>query len=223
MSTTATTIIAECAKDLLDVTKAKAVAYTHWSEAEWLTYLNDAEKEIVGLKHDAYIVDESVVLVAGIKQSIPSGGIQLIKVTCNMGVSPGTTPGAAITLVGRDILDAISPSWATETAAATVVLYMYDIKNPLNFYVSPPQPSSGFGYVAMAYAKVPTKLASTATAINLGDEYIPALKALMKSYAYAKDSDSSPDSATMSINWYKKAMAALGQMEQIEAADDPNK
>ena len=107
-----------------------------WTEAEHLKSINDGMKEICVIKPDAYVTTASVVLVAGVTQSLPAGGFQLIEITHNMGVSPGTTPGKAIRLIDRKVLDAIKPNWRAATASATIDYYIYNEEIPLSFSVS---------------------------------------------------------------------------------------
>jgi len=216
MSVTATTIIANVDVDLKDVDSSGAAAYQQFLEADLLDYLNAAEGAIVMLKPDASVTTASSTLAAGTKQSLPTGGILLMDIYRNMGVSPGTTPGTTIVRVDIKVKNAIDPAWHTATAAAVVQEYMYDSNNPKVFWVSPPQPSSGFGYVEMAYSKIPTKIASTATAINLDDIYEEPIRAYMMHRALAKLADQSPQAAQRSAEWLNVFLRLMGQKESAK-------
>ena len=191
-----------------------------WSADEHLQAINDGTKEIVAIKPDAYIKTESVVLELGVNQSIPSGGIQLIDISHNMGTTPGTAPGAGIRLIDRKVMDSIDPDWRSATAAATVDYYMYDLRNPLNFQVSPPQPSSGFGYINMIYSNTPIEIAIGAT-ILIADIYRTALFYYGMSRAHLKTSEVA-DSANKAAAYYNAFLNVLGVRQQAESVDDPN-
>ena len=62
-----------------------------WPEAELLRYINDAQREIVNFRPDSSATTANVQLVTGTKQTLPSGGLRLIKLTRNM---DGTSGGA---------------------------------------------------------------------------------------------------------------------------------
>jgi hypothetical protein len=213
-STTAQNII-DGAEEILQDT-----ANDRWEEAELLQAVNNGTKEICIVKPDAYITNDSVVLVAGVVQSVPSSATGLTEISRNMGVSPGETPGKAIRLIDRDIMDALNPNWASATASAVVEYYMYDKRNPLKFFVSPPQPSSGFGYVQMAYPATPAEIAIDA-AILISDIYRGVLLDYVLYRAYLKDSDVAQN-AQRALAHYQAFQNALGVKKKAETEEDPN-
>ena len=213
--TTAQVIINE-AEDILQDT-----SNDHWTEAEHLQAVNNGMKEICIIKPDAYVVTESVVLVAGVTQTLPTGGFQLMEITHNMGVSPGTTPGKVIRLIERKTLDNIDPNWRSATASAIVDYYCHDERIPLKFMVSPPQPSSGQGYVEMSCAKAPTEIVVGAV-ILIPDIYRGVLLDYLLYRAYSKDSDSLP-SAQRAIAHYTAFQNALGIRQAVEEREDPHR
>ena len=180
--TTAQNIIDD-AEDILQDT-----SNVRWSATEHLAAVNAGSKEICIVKPDAYVVSGTVTLAAKVVQSLPTGGFQLQEITCNMGVTPGATPGKAIQLIDREIMDAMNPNWRTATAAAVVDYYMYDERFPLNFLVSPPQPASGFGFVQMFYCKAPTEIVIGAV-ILVPDIYRSVLLDYVLYKAFSKDAD----------------------------------
>jgi hypothetical protein len=211
--TTAQVIIDDAEEKLIDTSNDR------WDEAEHLLALNNGMKEICIVKPDAYVVTESVVLVAGVTQSLPTGGFQLMEITHNMGVSPGTTPGKVIRLIERKILDAMDPNWRSATASAVVDYYLYDERIPLSFSVSPKQPASGFGYVEMSCAKAPTEIAIDAV-ILVPDIYRNALFYYVLSQAYLKDIDFVP-SANKATAYYQAFLNILGIRQKVEEIEDP--
>jgi hypothetical protein len=191
----------------------------HWTAAEHLVAVNNGSKEICIFKPDAYVVSEAVILAAGTVQSLPSGGFQLQNITHNMGTN-GTTPGQAIKLVEQHTLDMMNKSWRTESSSATVDYYMYDERVPLKFHVSPPQPSSSFGYVWMSYCKAPAEILVAAT-ILVPDIYRGALTDYVLYCAYKKDMDQD-NNMQRATAYYQAFLNAIGERHNIEKVEDPN-
>jgi len=191
-----------------------------WSEAEHLKAINDGMKEISTFKPDVYIASGAVTLAAGVEQTLPDGGFQLQEITCNMGTTPGTTPGKVIRLVERKKWDAMNPNWRSATASAVVDCYIYNERIPLQFLVSPPQPSSGFGFVEMSYCKTPTEIAIDAV-ILVPDIYRTALFYYGLSRAYLKESGG-VTSANKVTTYYNAFLNAIGERQNTEIKEDPN-
>lgn len=193
---------------------------TRWGESELLGWHNDGQREIVVYKPDACVTNDAVQLSAGIKQSLPSGGIILIDIPRNMGTD-GSTPGRSVTLVDKAILDAVNPDWPSATASATVKHYMHDPRDPLNFYVYPPQPDSNQGYVEEVYTDTPDDCATTGDTISVADIYANALINYILFRAYAKDADYDANDERVRSAW-GAFLNSLGVQEQKEAQINPN-
>jgi len=221
------TIIDKAELILLDTTNVR------WTEAELLGWLNDAQREVTLLKPDTNVTTAEYPLIAGTKQTIPDGtssyqnsdsatldaGIVLIGVKRNMGTN-GTTPGRAITIIDMRIMDTNNPDWHSDTEAAETIHYMFDIKNPKVFYVTPPQPASAFGYVEVAYSSIPADLAAASSAITLDDIYSNVLLDYVLYRAYQKDADYAKDNARVQ-GYYSSFMGALGFVDKKELAEAP--
>jgi len=126
-----------------------------WAQETLLDWANQGERDIVSLVPQANPVIESVQLSAGVKQTLPTGGIAFINVLRNMGTD-GETPGRAITLTSLQALAVFAPNWSSETEVASIYNAMPDLKDPTTYHVSPP--SDGTGYVELEYAKTPTPI-----------------------------------------------------------------
>ncbi len=185
-----------------------------WTEAFHLANLNEAQKQIVVLKPDTYVVRGSVLLVTGSKQALAAGEIALIEISRNMGTD-GLTAGNAITLVDKAVMDAVLPSWMTVTTAGAILHYMYDIKDPKVFYIYPGRPASPAWYVEMARSSTPADIA-IGTAITLDDAYETAIQYWMLYKAYLiKRKD-------IASGFYAQFKEALGIRDQREETDNPN-
>lgn len=128
-----------------------------WSEETLLDWANQGERKIVSLVPQANPVIESVVLASAAKQSLPSGGIAFINVIRNMGTTPGTTPGRAVTLTTIIALAAFAPDWNTDTQVTAIYNAMPDPLDPTTWYSYPP--SDGTGYVELEYGDTPDVIA----------------------------------------------------------------
>lgn len=193
-------------------------AGTRWTTAELLGWLNEGQRVVVTEKPDAYVKTEAMRLGAGVKQTIPETGTVLQSVTRNMGAG-GTSPGRSIQLVDRALMDAAVPDWAADTASATVQSYMFDDRNPRIFFVHPPQPQAGQGYVEIVYTAAPTDIAAT-DPIALGDAYEAALVNYVVYRAYAKDMDMGPNTQRATLA-YQIFTQSLGTMQAQETSAEP--
>ena len=189
-----------------------------WPLAEGLNWINEGQREIVLLKPDAYSLTESLIMVAGTKQSLPAAGTMLLDATRNMGAD-GTTVGNVIRLVDRRILDDGQADWHTQAAAASVKHWVYDPEtNPRVFYIFPR--SDGTNYIEICYAKAPGEIAAVGNAITLDDIYSPALLNYFLYRAYAKDADYASN-AQRSQQARNDFLQILGRMDLMEGAKNP--
>jgi hypothetical protein len=186
---------------------------------ELLGWLNDGQREVVILKPNSHVKNLAVRMTAGTKQSLPADGVQLIDVVRNMGTD-GNTPGRAIRIVMREILDAQVPNWHIATAAAEAKHYVYSLLDPKNFYVYPPQPSANQGYVEMVYGAAPAD-ATLNGPITLDDIYQNVLVDYILYRAYSKDTEYAADQnrAATHQNAY---IAALTGKAKVEVGANPN-
>jgi len=191
-----------------------------FAAADLFTFLKTCQRKIASIKPDASVTNASVQLATGTKQSIPTGGIQLINVTRNMGTD-GSTAGEAIQFCDLATMNDLNPDWNTDTASATVQNYIFDSKNPKSFYVYPPQPGSDQGYVEEVYAVTPADPASIAAAITLDDIYEPALLHMLLHMVYSIDAAQSPYASQQSQYHWNMAVTLLDRKDLKEQTDAP--
>lgn len=191
-----------------------------WSDSELLQWLNDGQREVVLYKPDAKAENTTLKLVSGTKQSIPSDGLSLIKVTRNMG-SAGSTPGKAVLLVDSAILNSQIPDWHTATASNVALHYCYDDRDPKTFYVYPPQPVTTH-YVELVYSTIPANLSSTSSTIDVDDIYGNALVDYVLYRAFSKDADFAGNGNRVMAHFQAFMAAVGGKRDEIEMRDDPN-
>ena len=165
-----------------------------WPEAELLRYINDAQREIVNFKPEASATHANVTLTTGTEQTLPSGGLRLIKVTRNVSDATVSATGKrAIRIVDVDILDSQEPDWHDPTvtgdaAHGTVIKhYAFDPDDPKKFYVYPGV--SGDAYIEIVYSGTPTDLSATSDTISVDDIYGNAIVDFVLYKAYLKDAE----------------------------------
>lgn len=181
MSITAATIILRARSQLVDTASEQ-----RWSDTELLRYLTDAQRTIVAMDASATATLATMRLQAGTRQTLPADGNSVLDVIRNMGTL-GTTPGRAIRVVSRDILDSQKPDWHSATQKTEVVNYVFDPADEKAFYVWPP--SNGLGYVQINYSVKPTELTELTDVLEVDDLYVTALTDYVMYRAHQKDSD----------------------------------
>lgn len=161
--------------------------YIRWTAPELLDYLNAGQRAVVGFKPNAYTKNVALALAAGTKQSLPTDALGLIDVPRNLGTD-GATPGAAVRMARREILDTLNPNWHASTPSAVVKHFCFSSLDVKHFYVYPPQPATGTGQVEIVYPAVPADVALT-DPILLDDIYEEPLLNYTLFRAYSKDTE----------------------------------
>lgn len=182
-------------------------------EAELLGFLNDAQREVVLHRPDANMQNESMTLVAGSKQSLPTGALRLIDIVRNVS-------GKAITQVNREVLDETLPNWH-ETVAGTdkIQHFIYDPADPKNFYVYPKGTSSMS--LEVVYSSAPSEIATVGSnTITLDDIYANCILDYILYRSYQKDSEYAGN-AQRSMMHYQGFANALGIKTQADGATTP--
>ena len=166
-----------------------------WPEAELLRYVNDAQREVCNLRPESTATTANTALVVGTKQSLPSGGLRLIRVTRNMSSAAGNATGArAVRLVDVDILNTPEPNWHDPTVSGdaahttTVKHYIFDEDNPRSFYVYPGA-SSTSTFLELVYSAAPTDLANTSATLYIDDIFGNAVIDYVLFRCYLKDAE----------------------------------
>ncbi|AVR89019.1 DUF6682 family protein [Thauera aromatica] len=211
---TTTAVIGRVATLLQDTT------HIRWPVAELLTYVSDAQREIVAIKPDACVKTAVVTLSAGTRQQLPADGTTLIDITRNMGAG-GATPGRAPRAVTREILDAQNPLWHAGTASAEVIHYTFDPQNQKVFYVYPPQPAINQGSLEIVYAVAPTEVVDGGS-LQLDDTWMPAIVNYTLHRCYSKDAEYAAN-ADLAVAYLQAFSAQIGGRAAGEQASDINR
>lgn len=208
---TAGAIIDKAAKQLTDIQGIR------WTRAELLSWLNDGQRQIVLMQPNATNTVSAVKLVAGSRQTIPADGWLLLGINCNMGTN-GSTPGRAVRIISRELLDNFDPNWRTVTASAVTKNYLYDLQDQVAFHVYPP--STGTNYLQINYSKQPPNLTAESQTIEIFDVYQGALLDYIMYRACSKDAEYAPGVALAQM--YAQAFTAVvGGKEGTELKNTP--
>ena len=208
---TAGAIIDKAVTQLIDISGVR------WTRAELLKWLNDGLRQIVLMQPNATNTPGAVQLTAGTRQLLPTGGWMLLGIYRNMGIT-GTTPGRAVRIISRELLDGFNPSWHTAAASAVTQNYIYDMQDQTAYYVYPP--STGTNYLEINYSMQPTDLTSESQVIPMFDVFQGPLLDYVMFRACTKDAEYAPG-ITLGQMYLATFTAALSVKEQSEVKGTP--
>ena len=187
-----------------------------WADDELIRWINDSRMAIITRKPSACSKIATLALAAGSYQTIPSNGTQLFDVICNMGA--GSTPGRSIRRTDRQNLDDDDLYWHSATAKTEISQFTFDDRTPKDFFVYPPAVAGT--NVRIAFAAIPTAVATTSDSLDIGLE---VLDAVINYVAYrAKSKDSEYANAAEAAAFYGAFGEALGLQAQTQNAASPN-
>lgn len=188
-----------------------------WTSPQALEWLNDGQRAVCTLRPDANALNHTVQLAVGTKQAIT--GRRLFDIVRNMGVD-GLTPGRAVTLIDKQVMDEFNFNWHNATASLEVEEYVYDPRDPTTFYVSPPVSNADDVYVEISEAVNPTDVPTVNDTIELNDIYGPALIEWMCYRFFGRDSEVTPNHGR-SLSYLQNFYGLLGKKFQIDLLAKP--
>lgn len=192
-----------------------APQFERWTQFEELSYLNDGQRAIAKYLPVACSRIDSIKLSPGTRQSIglipaasviPGDGSAAAEIHGNavLAVShlmgpDGATPGRALRIVDRDVLDASQPGWhiVAANSSATPTQYTFDPRNPKAFYVCPGVPSSAPLWAEVSYLADPISIpdgnyaadSGSTVKLSIDDKYADDLVNYMLARSYMKESE----------------------------------
>ncbi|GAP37390.1 DUF6682 family protein [Piscinibacter sakaiensis] len=169
--TTAQQMVDRVRKTLIDADKDT------WSDPSLLEGLNAGIAQACGTLLDIYVVTQIQALVAGVRQSLPTGGLVLIDI-------PRNGAGTVVEQVDQVEFGRTRPDWPSETASAAPRYWMQDRRNPARFMVSPPATSGATA--ELVFGSTPAALALGET-IPLSTAFDTSLWAYTLGVAYAQN------------------------------------
>lgn len=212
MTVAASNILTRVRLQLIDTGDAP-----RWSDAELLGHMSDGQRTIVAMSPSAASVTDVVALAEGTRQTLPGEAYRLLSVNRNMGTD-GLTPGRAVRIITRELLDAFDRDWPTSEPQDAVENYLYDPAQPTVWEAYPPQ--DGEGYVQLTYARTPDELTATSDLIAVTDIYQTALTDYTLFRAYQKDNDfGTQPKAGEHLQLF---LAFMGQGKASDLSESPN-
>lgn len=203
MTTSAAEIVSSVRGTLID---ASAVTF---SDAVLVQYLNEGTSATCFVKPEAYPVEASLALTAGIRQALPAGATGLLDVIA-------TGSGTSVTQVDKALLEAADPNWPSATPVVAIDHYTADPRLPLQWLCYPP---AAIGATAVVrYGAVPPEI-TISDNIALPDAYKACLIDYVLSRAYAMNSKKQD---TTKEAYHKQQWgAALGLKTQSQVSNTP--
>jgi len=157
-----------------------------WGDTELQQWIADAQRTIIAAAPRASSTVVTIPLVAGTRQTIPTNGYVFLKAYRNMGVSRNT-PGNALEVVPRELMDTQYPTWHTATAVTNPPIVIFDPSDPTAFYVSPP--SDGTGSMEINYSQGVADFTADTQPLIVSDIYQTPVFDYTMFRACQKDSD----------------------------------
>lgn len=177
------------------------VGHVRSTQPEIEGWVYAGQVEAAEMRPDLFAEDVAIDLVAGARQSAPSGTIAVINVMGNCDSSGAITGRTATETTGK-LMDQAAPGWRNLTPTAQFRQWMPALQPQFDVY----PPSDGTGYALATIAKVP---ASTGE-LTLPAEYHMAMVDYAVARALSKDSKDEVSSARAagSLAMFKEALAA---------------
>jgi len=217
---TGANIISRVQDTLQDTTSVR------WPEAELLRYINDAQREIINLRPEASATHSNVQLAVGTEQTLPTGGLRLIKVVRGMSAASTSATGKrAIRIVDVDILNTQEPDWhnpsvSGDAAHGTVPKhYIFDEDDPRKYYVFPGV--AGTAFVEIVFSASPADLANSSAVISVDDIFGNAIIDFVLYRCYMKDAEYAGNTQRAAQH-YQLFTGSIGQGGQAQTFLSPN-
>ena len=201
-----------------------------WPRTELQSWINESYLAITLLRPDANAKTGTFTCAAGSRQVLTvqfSSGLQLLDVTRNLA---NASTKRAVRLVSRAVLDDQRPAWHSETGTVNIQHYMYDPRQPKEFFVYPPATTAA--QVEVVYADAPSAHALTesqldpaagspnTTVVNLDDIYMSPMIDWVLYRAYSKDAEYGANEQRAQAA-YGAFNAAIGAKSQTDSAVSP--
>lgn len=162
--------------------------YVRIPTATWIKYLNAAVRTLILVRPDAGSVTESVQLVAGIKQTLPTAALRLLDIGRNMGAD-GSTAGAIVSPAERKHIDYANLLWPAGTGETAIENFSYDYNLPRTYYVTPPVHAVTAVYVEMSTSQLPTAMTTINSDDGIEDIFFEAIVQFILWKAYSADDE----------------------------------
>lgn len=241
----ASTLIKEVLYRASDLLHDLNPQFKRWTQKAMVNYLNDGQIAIAKYLPQSCSRVDAVKLSTGTRQNIDkllaasikpgdgstavdTYGVAFLDILNNMGAD-GLTPGAAVRVVERDMLDAMDPDWHTRTGSA-VEGVAFDTRFPRTFFVTPGV--TGNVWVNLAYIAIPAKVpnvgtedyghaGTNTTVISISDVHMDDLVNYIMARAYLRDGEVST-SALQARNYTSLFAESINAQVKTATGTNPN-
>jgi len=199
-----------------------------WPRTELQQWLNEAYTTILLSRPDANAKTGTFTCTAGSRQKLNSvfvDGLRVLDVVRNLAVS---STKRVVRQVNRNILDDQRPSWHNESETVNIQHWMFDPRQPKEFFVYPPASplaelevvyTAPVGTHALSEAQLDPAIGN-ATTILLDDIYVSPLVDWICYRAYMKDAEYG-ENANRAAGHLQAFTATIGAKSQSDSAADP--
>ncbi len=188
--------------------------HVRWTEPELLQWLSDGQIAVVMARPSAYARTVVHKLVSGSRQVLHDGAITLLDVVRNV-AADGQTPGRAIRLVDRRVLDEQLPDWHAVPQSARIVHATHYAGDPKTFFVYPPAIAGSC--IELTFSDTPPDVTQSTDKLSLDRLYLAPLVDYLLYRAYAKDAAHAAN-AELALAYLKSFSSQLDQLNQVENA-----
>ena len=186
-----------------------------WSDGDLINALNEALFALVSYRPDASSVTQTITLVAGTKQTLPSGGMRFLSAIRNRGVNGASDAGRAIKKGDMRAQDAIYPDWHEAPWSGYITQYFFDPLQPKVFYVYPPAPVSPAWGIDISFVGEPAVIEDATDTLPVDSFFVPALQEWMLYSLWRGDDEQSPNYASA-----KGHLDTFFKLLQVKSAAD---
>lgn len=197
-------------------------AGVRWTDAELLAWAISGVREIAASAPRSSTVTKTIQAVAGTRQEIPSPGIVLHDVVRNVRVDGAVeTPGTPIREIPVQSLDAMIPTWHTDSKSTRSIYFVRDPRLPKVFYLYPPRPATP-GHVSVVVSDMidTSGMTGSSYTVPLPEQYGNALVDYVCFRCFA-DNAAVPNATERSKFHLAAFQASLASAEGIGAPQPP--
>lgn len=199
-----------------------------WPRLELQEWLNEAYSTILLARPDANARTGAYTCVPGTRQQVTTGFADALRVLDVPRNLAATSSKKAVRLIRRDVLDDQRPSWHAEVQSVDIQYWMFDPRQPKEFFVYPPATAlaqlevvytAPVGTHSMLEAALAPDSGDTTT-ILVDDVYAGPLVDWLLYRSYSKDADYAANSSRAALH-LQAFTDAIGAKNSTDAAADP--
>jgi len=199
-----------------------------WPRLELQSWLNEAYLNIVLARPDSNAKTGTFTCAAGTRQQLTtvfSDALRLLDVTRNLATASNKR---GVRHVSRHVLDDQRPDWHAESETVNIQHWMFDSRQPKEFFVYPPASATAeleVVYTAPVGAHSMTEndldpAGANATTILLDDIYAAVLVDWICYRAYSKDAEYGENTQRAQAH-LQSFSTALGAKNEVDTAANP--